>query len=71
MRKVAENSQEYSTFVRESEMEMLLDKVEFPEDFEGVRDKPIMNALWLGYSFVRTYWVGSKDIDFTNIPLRF
>ena len=67
MRKVVEmkTAKNIPTFVRESEMEMLLDKVEFPEDFEGVRDKLIMELLYgSGIRLSELIELEVKDIDF-------
>ncbi len=50
-------------FVRESEMELLLEKIPFPDDYEGKRDKLILE-LFYGSGMRLSELVALKDRDF-------
>ncbi|WP_282039799.1 tyrosine-type recombinase/integrase [Saccharicrinis aurantiacus] len=50
-------------FVRESEMDLLLDEFPFTSDYEGVRDRLILELLY-GVGLRRSELVGLRDNDF-------
>ncbi len=50
-------------FVRDSEMDLLLDKIPFPDDYQGVRDKMILE-LFYGSGMRLSELVALKDRDF-------
>lgn len=50
------------TFVKETEMATLLDDVEFPDDFAGVRDKLVLELLY-GTGIRLSELIGLKDSD--------
>lgn len=50
------------TFVKETEMATLLDDVEFPDDFAGVRDKLVLELLY-GTGIRLSELIGLKDGD--------
>ncbi len=50
-------------FVRDSEMDLLLDEIPFSDDYEGVRDKMILE-LFYGSGMRLSEMVGLKDRDF-------
>jgi integrase/recombinase XerC len=52
-------------FVREKELDNLLDEVEFPDDFAGVRDKLILELLYgTGMRLSELIELKERDIDF-------
>ena len=52
-------------FVREKELDNLLDEVEFPDDFAGVRDKLILELLYgTGMRLSELIDLKERDIDF-------
>ena len=52
-------------FVREKELDNLLDDVEFPDDFAGVRDKLILELLYgTGMRLSELIDLKERDIDF-------
>lgn len=54
-------------FVREKELDSLLDDVEFPDDFAGVRDKLILELLYgTGMRLSEMIDLKETDIDFYN-----
>lgn len=54
-------------FVREKELDSLLDDVEFPDDFAGVRDKLILELLYgTGMRLSEMIDLKEMDIDFYN-----
>jgi integrase/recombinase XerC len=54
-------------FVREKEMDTLLDDIEFPDDFVGVRDKLILELLYgTGMRLSEMIDLQERDIDFYN-----
>jgi integrase/recombinase XerC len=55
------------TFVRESEMDTLLDDIEFDEGFEGIRDKLILEFFYgTGVRLSELIDLKEQDIDFYN-----
>ena len=55
------------SFVRETEMDTLLDDIEFPDDFVGVRDKLILELLYgTGMRLSEMIDLKERDIDFYN-----
>jgi integrase/recombinase XerC len=57
-------------FVRETELDTLLDDIEFPEDFAGVRDKLILELLYgTGMRLSEMIDLKERDIDFYNRTL--
>lgn len=58
-------------FVKESEMEQLLDGDGFGEDFEGVRDRLIMELLYdTGMRRSELVGIREKDIDFNGMVIK-
>lgn len=54
-------------FIREKELDSLLDDVEFPDDFSGVRDKLILELLYgTGMRLSEMIDLKETDIDFYN-----
>ncbi|WP_044173980.1 tyrosine-type recombinase/integrase [Flectobacillus major] len=67
MRKVLamKTTKNIPTFVREAELDNLLDDVEFPESFEGVRDKLILELLYgTGMRLSELIDLEVRNIDF-------
>lgn len=58
------------SFVRETELDTLLDDVEFTEDFAGVRDKLVLELLYgTGMRLSEMIDLKERDIDFYNRTL--
>ncbi len=59
------------TFVRETEMDTLLDDIEFEEGFEGIRDKLILEFLYgTGVRLSELIALKEQDIDFYNRTIK-
>ena len=54
-------------FIQESKMNQLLDNIEFPDSFEGYRDKLIIDVFYMtGIRVSELLSISIKDIDFSN-----
>lgn len=59
------------TFIRETEMDTLLDDMEFEEGFEGIRDKLILEFLYgTGVRLSELIDLKEQDIDFYNRTIK-
>lgn len=59
------------SFVRESEMTMLLDQVEFPDDFEGKRDKLLIELFYsTGIRLAELIGLKERDINFYDYSIK-
>ncbi len=64
-------SKKLPSFLQESEMENLFHKIEFPQDFEGMRDKLILKVLYeTGIRRAELLNLKELDIDFDRNEIR-
>lgn len=69
--KAPKKSKRLPVFVRESEMDRLLDEIPFPNDYEGIRDKLILNMLYnTGLRVSEISGLTMRQVDFSQKCIR-
>jgi len=65
------NSKKLPVFVEKSKMDILLNEIEFPEGFEGERDKLIIDIFYMtGVRLSELINIKISDIDFSNSQMK-
>ncbi|MGY8987955.1 MAG: tyrosine-type recombinase/integrase [Flavobacteriales bacterium] len=65
------NSKKLPVFVEKSKMDILLNEIEFPEGFEGERDKLIIDVFYMtGVRLSELINIKISDIDFSNSQMK-
>ena len=65
------NSKKLPVFLEESKMEDLFEEINFPETFEGERDKLILDVFYMtGVRLIELINLNLSDIDFQNSTLK-